>query len=142
VLRGWARAEEGQATEAIAQLRQGIGGFSAVGLRALAPYFRALLAEAYARNGQAKEALATLAKALAITGQTHEGYMEAELYRLRGELQLEPAEAEGCFHQAIEIASRQRAKSFELRAVMSLSRLYEKQGRQTEASLSGTTLTG
>jgi predicted ATPase len=97
------------------------------------PYVLALLADAYAKTGQTEEGLATLAEALAITEQTHEGYMEAELYRLKGELQLEPAEAEACFHQAIEIARRQKAKSFELRAVMSLCHLYRRQGKRAEA---------
>lgn len=67
------------------------------------------------------------------TKQTHEGYMEAELYRLKGELLPEPAEAEACFHQAIEIARRQKARSFELRAVMGLGRLYRKQGKHIAA---------
>jgi predicted ATPase len=132
-LRGWALAEQGQAEEGIAQLRQAIAGWRAVGAGALVPYVLALLADAYAKTGQTEEGLATLAEALAITEQTHEGYMEAELYRLKGELQLEPAEAEACFHQAIEIARRQKAKSFELRAVMSLCHLYRRQGKRAEA---------
>jgi predicted ATPase len=59
--------------------------------------------------------------------------MEAELYRLKGELQVDPAEAEACFQQAISIARRQKAKSFELRAVTNLSRLFEKQGKHIAA---------
>jgi predicted ATPase len=100
---------------------------------ALTPYFLALLADAYARIGAADQALTALAEALIITEQTHEGYMEAELHRLKGELVRDPEEAEACFQQAIDIARRQKAKSFELRAVMSLSRVYRKVGRQNEA---------
>jgi predicted ATPase len=126
-------AELGQADEGIAQLLQAIARWRAVSARSLVPYFLALLADAYATTGQAEEALTTLAEALAITEQTHEGYMEAELYRLKGELQPEPEQADACFHRAIEIARRQNAKSFELRAVMNLSHLDHKQGRHTEA---------
>jgi predicted ATPase len=132
-LRGWALVELGQADEGIAQLREAIARWRTVTAGCLVPYFLALLADAYATMGRAEEALATLAEALAITEQTHEGYVEAELYRLNGELQSEPEHAEACFCRAREIARRQSAKSFELRAVMSLGRLYHKQGRHTEA---------
>jgi predicted ATPase len=132
-LRGWALAELGQANEGIAQLREAIARWRMVTAGCLVPYFLALLADAYATRGQTEEALTALAEALAITEQTHEGYMEAELHRLTGELQPEPEQAAACFHRAIEIARRQHAKSFELRAVMSLGRLYHKQGRRAEA---------
>jgi len=132
-LRGWALVELGQADEGIAQLREGIARWRAVTAGCLVPYFLALLADAYATMGRGEEALTTLAEALTITEQTHEGYMEAELYRLKGELLADPTEVEACFYQAIEIARRQKAKSFELRAVMSLGRVYHKQGRHTEA---------
>ena len=132
-LRGWALVELGQADEGIAQLHEAIARWRAITAGCLVPYFLALLADAYATMGQADEALTTLAEALAITEQTHEGYMEAELYRLKGELQSESEQAEACFHRAIEIARRQNAKSFELRAVMGLSRLDHKQGRHTQA---------
>jgi predicted ATPase len=133
VLRGWALAQQGQGDEGITLMRQGIAVWRAQGTGCLQPYFLALLADAYARSGREEEAITALAEALAITEQTHEGYAHAELYRLKGELQADPAEAEASFHQSIEIARRQKAKSFELRAVMSLSRLYDKQGKQPEA---------
>ncbi len=75
--------------------------------------------------------------------QTGERYYEAELYRLKGELTLQSKsqwpkpevekESEKCFWKAIEIARRQSAKSWELRAVMSLSRLRQRQGKKEEA---------
>jgi predicted ATPase len=63
---------------------------------------------------------------------------EAELYRLQGELLLKRTvsdvpQAEAYFHQALDIARRQQAKSWELRAAMSLSRLWQQQGKQAEA---------
>jgi predicted ATPase len=93
--------------------------------------------------GQTEEGLTVLAEALATTNKTEERFYEAELYRLKGELMLKqssvrslassvPKEAESCFLKAIEIARHQQAKSLELRAVMSLSRLWQ-QGKKTEA---------
>ena len=69
--------------------------------------------------------------------KTGERYYEAELYRLKGELMLtrggDGAEAEACFHRAIDVARRQQAKSWELRATVSLSRLWQNQGKVEEA---------
>jgi predicted ATPase len=70
--------------------------------------------------------------------QTGERRYEAELYRLKGELllQLSPdnhSESESSFKQAIDIAKRQQAKSWELRAAMSLARLWQQQGKRSDA---------
>jgi predicted ATPase len=120
------------------------------------PYHLALLAEAYKKAGQVEEGLTALAEALAAVDRTGERWYEAELYRLKGTLTLQKfrvssfrfqvsspqhptpstqaeADAEACFWQAIEIARRQQAKALELRAVMSLSRLWQKQGKKREA---------
>jgi adenylate cyclase len=132
-LRGWALVVQGELEDGMAQLREGLAGWRAVRGGALAPYFLALQADAYAQMGRAEEGLDTVAEALAITDRTHESYMEAELYRLKGELLKDTAAAEACLRQAIEIARRQQAKSFELRAVTSLVRRFQPQGRQTEA---------
>ena len=80
----------------------------------------------------------TLAEAVALVNQTQERVYEAELYRLQGELLLarsaaHHAEAETCFRQALDVARRQQAKSWELRAAMSLSRLWQQQDKQAEA---------
>jgi predicted ATPase len=131
MLRGWAMAMQGEGEEGIAQLRRGLAGWTAGGLACLQPYFLSLLSEAHATIAQTDVALSTVAQALAITHQTHEGYAEAELYRLRGELQLDPEEREVSFRQAIDIARRQGAKSFELRAVTSLRRLDLEQSEST-----------
>ena len=132
-LRGWAIAAEGRTEEGIADLRQAVAGWTAAGVGGLRPYFLALLAEVYTKAGQRDRALATLAEAFEVTEQTREGYVQAELHRLKGELLANPVEAEASFEVAIEIARRQKAKSFELRAVMSLSRLRATQGGQAEA---------
>jgi predicted ATPase len=106
-----------------------------------------LLAGAYGSAGQAEDGLAALAEALTVIDKSGERFYEAELYRLRGELLLtqkglrlqaegfrgKKEEAEECFRKAIEIAQRQGAKSLELRAVMSLARLWQQQSKKAEA---------
>ena len=139
---GWARAEQGQIEEGITQIRQGLIAYQATGAELWRPYFLALLAEAYGKVGQAEEGLTALAEALTVADKTGERFYEAELYRLKGELTLQSnsqspesptREAEECFLKAIDIARGQSAKSLELRAVMSLSRLWQPQGKREEA---------
>ena len=88
ILRGWALAEQGQAEEGIAQIRQGLAAYQATGAECTRPYYLALLAEAYGKVGQAEEGLTVLAEALAIVDKNGERWYEAELYRLKGELTL------------------------------------------------------
>jgi predicted ATPase len=135
---GWSLAAQGQGAEGMAQIRQGVATFQATGIQAYQPYHLALLAEAYARAGQGEEGLPVLAEALMMVHNTGERNYEAELYRLKGELLLQHATgsseaAATCFHQALDIARRQQAKSLELRAAMSLSRLWQQQGKRAEA---------
>jgi len=119
-----------------------------------------VLAEAYGKVEQTEEGLTVLAEMLDAVDSSEERFYEAELYRLKGELTLQQEargwrretspsfpqapslksqvtqaaqEAEGYFHKAIEIAHRQQAKSWELRAVMSLAKLWQQQGKKTEA---------
>jgi predicted ATPase len=133
VLRGWALAHQGNAESGIAELRRGIEDWNASGCVTLQPCFLAFLAEAYASNEQSAEALTTVIEALAIADQTEERYFEAELYRLKGKFVVDLAEAEHFFQRAIEIARRQGAKSFELRAVLSLCRLQEQESHKSTA---------
>ena len=156
ILQGWALAEQGQGAEGIAQIRQSLAAHRETGAELQRPYYLALLAEAYGKVGQVQEGLSVVAEALAMVDKAGERMYEAELYRLKGELTLKQstvcspqsensspqhltpsiqarAEAEACFLKAIEIAQRQQAKSLELRAVMSLSRLWQQQGKKEEA---------
>jgi len=153
---GWALAEQGQVEGGITQIRQGIAAWQGTGAEMWRSHFLALLAEMYEKVGQKEEGFIALTEALAVVDKTGERYYAAELYRLKGELTLAQssvqrlassapstqhltsgtqaeAEAEGCFHKAIEIARQQQAKSLELRAVMSLSRLWQQQGKKDEA---------
>ena len=144
VLRGWALTEQGQGEEGIAQIRQGIAAYQATGAELERPYWLALLAETYGKVGQTGEGLRVLAEALAEVDTHGVHFCEAELHRLKGELLArsgatppehtsEASHAEACFLQALAIARRQQAKSWELRAATSLSRLWQQQGKRAEA---------
>jgi predicted ATPase len=136
ILRGWALAVQGQQEEGIAQMHQGLAALRATGTEVNRTYYLSLLAEVYGQRGQTDEGLCVVAEALAGVQSGRERWWEAELRRLRGELLLvqadtkqQIAEAEQCFQQALAIARTQQAKSLELRAAMSLSRLWQAQGK-------------
>ena len=108
ILLGWALAAQGQGVEMIAEMRQGLAAYQAVGTELARPYYLALLAEAYGEVGQTEAGLTVLAEALAVVDKTGERYWEAELHRLKGELLLalstdKTTEAEACFRQALDI---------------------------------------
>jgi predicted ATPase len=134
--RGRVLAEQGQIEEGIALLRQGLAAWETQGTQYRRPTFLAWLAEAYGKAGQAEEGLSVVAEAVGHLEETDERCYEAELHRLKGELLLmqgDKTEAEASFHQAIEVARRQEAKSWELRATVSLCRLWQEEGRIDEA---------
>lgn len=140
IFRGWALAQQGRAVEGVTQMREGLGTRQTIGATVTDPYFLALLAEGYGRSEQPEEGLKILAEALAAVDKSGVRFYEAELYRLKGELLLAQAskwhavqEAEGCFRQAIAVARRQQAKWLELRAAISLSRLWQQQGKRDAA---------
>jgi predicted ATPase len=138
ILRGWALAACGHGEEGRAQIHQGLASYQAMGATAERPYYLALLAEASAKVGQTAEGLEALTEALATLAKSRVRWWEAELYRLRGELLLQhtgaqPEAAEACFQQALAVARRQQARSLELRAAMSLTRLWQRQGKRAAA---------
>jgi predicted ATPase len=137
VLRGWSRAAAGAPEEGIADIRRGIGVLQATAGARLS-YYHGLLAEACGWAGIIDDAFQALADGFAEVQKTEERWWEAELHRIRGELLWSEkvnhrVEAEACFHRAIEIARGQRAKSLELRAAMSLGRLWRDQDRRDDA---------
>lgn len=138
-MRGWALAEQGTAEEGIAQLHQGLTIWQGMGIGLAQTHMLFRLAEAYRKGGQVQEGLRVLAEALAAVHKNAERHCQAELYRLRGELILLQAipdeqQAETSFHQALDFARYQYAKSLELRAVIGLTRQWQKQGKRAEAS--------
>ena len=138
ILRGWALAQQGQAKEGMAQMTQGLRAYHATGAAIRRPHFLALLAEAHGIIGHQETGLTILTEALTLVDTTGERWYEPELYRLKGALLLARAtehdtEAETCFRHALEIARRQQAKSWELRASLSLSRLWQRQGKRHTA---------
>jgi predicted ATPase len=123
-------------SSAVDEMKDGIKNLRETGTQIFSNvYF--CLAELCGKFGQAEIGLATLREAKKIIEKNNEFWLQAELYRLRGELQLQndadENEAETHFHRAIEIARLQTAKSLELRATMSLSRLWQKQGETAKA---------
>ncbi|MFQ5875168.1 MAG: hypothetical protein ACE5JL_15410, partial [Dehalococcoidia bacterium] len=138
VLRSWALAEQGQGKEGIAQIHQGMNDMRASGTVVGESGFLCMLANGYENAGQIEEGLVVLTEALAYVQKTEENYHEAELHRFKGELLLQQSsdnhlEAESCFHKALDVARNQQAKSLELRAATSLSRLRQSQNKRKDA---------
>jgi len=136
-LRGYTQIAQGQVEDGIAQVKQGLAAWKAMGAEFHRTHCLAWLAEAYVKSGQTKEGLATVAEALDTLEKTGERYYEPELHRIKGELLLqqgiEDIEVKVCFRQAIDIAREQSAKSLELRATISMARLLKKMGNPGEA---------
>jgi DNA-binding winged helix-turn-helix (wHTH) protein/predicted ATPase len=155
ISQGWALTEQERGDEGITLMRQGLAACEVAGAELIRSYFLGLLADGYEKAGQPEEGLSVLAEALAVVQKGGERWYEAELYRLKGELLLSLRERgsermeeqilhslphpfplsspEECFHKSIEIACKQGAKSLELRAVTSLARLWQQQGKTAEA---------
>jgi predicted ATPase len=136
-LRGWALAMQGQGEEGIAQLRQGTAAWRATGASLYVPYYWTLLADVCDHLGHTADGLQALAEAHTLVEHQEERWWEAEVCRLRGVLLLRQTgtpqvEAETWLQRALDVTRRQEAKSLELRAAMSLSRLWQQQGKQAE----------
>jgi len=135
---GWALTQQAQWVAGMAKLREGSAAAFATGSELWRSYFLALLAEATGAAGQPEDGLRLLAEAQDVMTRTNERFYEAELFRLMGVLHLArspaaQAEAEGHMRHALNVARRQQAKSWELRAALSLSRLWQQQGKRQEA---------
>ena len=133
---GVALTRLGQPQEGIAHMREGMAVRQSVGARCYLSGISGALAVAQAKAGQPETGLTILSETLALVEETDERYCEAELHRLRGELLLmqgHEAEAEASLQKAIEVARHQQARSWELRAAMNLSRLWQKQGKAAQA---------
>jgi predicted ATPase len=137
-LRGWALAMQGQGEAGLAQVRQGMTAARATGAALAVPYLCTVLAEVAAPLGHTEGGLQALAEAHTLVEQHDERYWEAEVCRLRGVVLLrqsrpQQVEAEAWLQGALEVARRQEAKSLELRAAVSLGRLWQHQGKRAAA---------
>ncbi len=163
VLQGWELTRVGQVAEGLTQMREGLATLRAMGAEILRPNLLALLADAYGCGGQIEAGLGALEEALVTAEQHAERFYAAKLHRLKGELLLRKwreagtnltprdiqqsyaasgettgrapfqMEAEACFQRALDIVRRQGAKLLELRAALSLSRLWQQHGKRAAA---------
>ena len=139
VLHGWALTEQGEEQRGMDQMRHGVAIHRTIRSALPRAAFLAMIVCGCTKAGQPEEGYAALAEALE---QHEELWWKAELLRLEGELALvstDPSsearvdEAEVCFQKALDVARRQQAKSWELRAATSLARLWQSQDRRQDA---------
>jgi predicted ATPase len=148
VWHGWDLVKQGKTEAGIAQMCQGLEALRSTGAEIERPWLLSALAMAYGHAGQTSEGLTVLDEALATVDKTGKHLDEAGLYRIKGELLLAQeatehkaqdtrqqweAEAGESFHQALAVARRQQAKTLELQAAISMSRLWQRQGKRAEA---------
>jgi DNA-binding winged helix-turn-helix (wHTH) protein/predicted ATPase len=139
VHRGRLLAEDGQVDAGLARMREAAAASWTLGLQVWAPVVAASMAEVYAGVHRPTDGLALVRDALDVAERSGWHYWTAELHRLEGVLTLQSdargreEQAEACFREAIELARRQCAKSFELRAATSLARLWARQGKTRDA---------
>ena len=135
---GWALTQQGEWAAGLAKLQAGSEAALAAGSEQWRPYYLTLFAEAAGAAGQPENARRLLAEAQEVMVRTDERFYEAELSRLTGMWYLThapaaQAEAEAHLRHALEVARQQEAKSLELRAAVSLARLWQQQGKRDEA---------
>jgi len=139
LLRGWCTvAAGGQIEEGITEMRGALDLMRAAGAELGRPYYTGMLAEAYGKAGQPAQGIALIEEAVECMNRTGQRLFEPELHRMKGDLLLTVsrdthAEAEDCLRHAVDCARRQGAKSSELRAALSLSRLWRAQGKHDDA---------
>jgi serine/threonine protein kinase/predicted ATPase len=129
---------QGRPAESVPLLLKGLDAFRSTGAELLRPFHLSILSDAYTRTGRFNEADKAIDEGLDVAKKNDDRLQEAELHRLRGELLLaespeHAAAAEEHFTRAIETARRQQSKAWELRASMSLARLWQQQGRGADA---------
>jgi class 3 adenylate cyclase/predicted ATPase len=136
--RGWASLQQGDVQAGIADIRESMERRKAAHIGAVWPWFLALLAEAHAALGEFDDGFGALEEALQWVGRNDERLYAAEVHRIKGDFLLrkpapDPAQAECCFEQALNIARGAEAKSWELRAATSLARMWLQHNRFDEA---------
>ena len=135
-IRGWALAKQGMREKGLSELQSGLAAIDAGPLKAFRALFKAVLVEVHLDSGENNAGIAAATNAMQAVETDHEVFWQAEILRLRGELLLvsrDPSAAERSFEQALDASRRQSAKSLELRAAMSMARLWRDQGRVQQA---------
>jgi class 3 adenylate cyclase/predicted ATPase len=137
-VRGWLFTVTGKASDAVRAIRTGITSLRSSEAKIGEPFYLSHLAMAYAELGQPDDAWRCIDDAIETIERSKERWGEAEVHRIAGEIalkssQLDAAKAEGYFERALGVACQQRAKSWELRAAMSMARLWRDQGKRDEA---------
>ena len=135
---GCVSALTGKAADAVQTISAGITAWRSTGSTLWMPFYLSHLARAYGELGQLEEAWRCIVEATTAVETTKERWCEAEVNRTAGEIALksperDAAKAEGYFHRALAVAHQQQAKSWELRASMSLARLWRDQGKVQQA---------
>jgi predicted ATPase len=129
---------EGKVSEGMAEMRRGLDTMLGVGTFTCFTRLLARMAAACLKAGAIEAGLAAVDEAEAVKCKFDERYMEAEIFRLKGELLLRRGEddgvAKGLFERSLEVARAQKAKTWELRTAISLARMLQKQGEVQEAS--------
>jgi predicted ATPase len=138
VLLGVALAAQGHYEEGRQRMQEGLSALRALRAEVMLPDLLALVIEAHRKSGNLEEGQSLLTEALTLIDTMAMRSSAAELYRLAGECRLAQArpnvqEAGRYFQQALDLARQQQAKLFELRAAMSLSRLWQQQGQRAQA---------
>jgi predicted ATPase len=134
--RGWSLTVLGRTHDGPALIKRALAEVRATGTILMTPHWLMLLADTHALLGQMDEGLGCLAEAALLLETIDERFEEAELYRLRGHLLSgvgQRTEAETNYRQAMAIAKRQSAKVWELRAAISLARLWIDEGKRHQA---------
>jgi predicted ATPase len=135
---GWLSVLSGNAEDAVHTITAGIAAYRSTGATLLMPLYLLHLTRAYAELGQLEAALRCVCEAITAVEATKERWCEAEAHRMAGEIALmsperNAAKAEACFERALAISRQQQAKSWELRAAMSMARLWRDQGKPQQA---------
>ena len=136
--RGYLSAQDGKFTDAVRQISSGIAAARSTGSTWSEPFFLPILAKSYADIGNFDDAWRCVGEASAMINRSKEAWCEAELDRLGGEIvlaspQRDEARAEAFFQRALSVARQQQARSWELRAAVSLARLWRDQGKSKQA---------
>jgi predicted ATPase len=138
ILRGYLLVAQGQPSSGLELIQRSFAKFKDTGAKLMEGYFLYLISQCCRSAGRVDEAASTLEAALKTVDVTGENWFAPELHRTKGDWMMagghdQPREIEQCYQRAIEIAGQQSAKMWQLRAAMSMARLWRDQGKRDEA---------